>query len=441
MIDERRITNMRKQYFLHCSIFLILYSFTGCGSGEANYTLEDVNPTFKGKFLDEAVEGLDYERSGGDKGVTAKGGYYEYQQHENITFKVGALSIGNTQSAGVTTPRELATDANVIEDPSVNNRVRFLLALDSNASIIGIQINDETRMTAKSWKSSMDFSLNEAAFSNEIQRVTGDSIAALPSPLPTASEATQHFSKTLRCAYSGGYEGSWLSNDSDEAVGFVGAMIQATGPVLMMGSIQDENGTAVSIVYIRGEQDINQKKFVFNSNKSTAYFYNPEIQQLQAVIGQYISGAGNSKNYNLIEGSFVNDVDGNDVTVGGFKMKRADALPNAVYRYTGFGYPLGLSDTEYLLGMIIFDIDVDGNVAGMIHDVRDPFNQPQLDGSVDFDTGDIVIVIKSEPKAVLRGNINFEDTSIDPDIKWYPDLEDAAPFGYVDVTGCQLQSL
>ena len=421
-------------------MFLILYSFTGCGSGEANYTLEDVNPTFKGKFLDEAVEGLGYERSGGNTGITAKGGYYEYQQHENITFKVGALSIGSTQSEAVITPRELATDAKVIEDPSVNNRVRFLLALDSNASKIGIQIDDKTRDAAKSWKSSMDFSLSEAAFSNEIQRVTGTSITALPSPLPTASKATKHFSKTLSCAYSGGYQGSWLSTDSAEEVGFVGAMIQATGPVLMMGSIQDENGTPVSIVYIRGRYDINQKKFTFNSYDSTAYYYNPETAQLQTVEGQFISGTGNSKSYNLIDGKFVNVVDAN-VTVGGFSMKRADALPNAVYRYTGFGYPSGYSDAEHLLGMIIFDIDAKGNVAGMIHDVRDPFNQPQLDGRVDFETGDIVIVIKSEPKAVLRGNINFEDTSVDPDIKWYPDHKDAEAFGYVNVTGCQLQSL
>ena len=413
--------------------------YTGCGSGEANYSLEDINPTFKGKFLDEAVEGLEYERSGGDKSITAKGGYYEYQTHESITFKVGALSLGQTQGAGVITPRELAQETTNIEDPSVNNRVRFLLALDSNVSKIGIQINEETRTAAKSWEERMDFSLDESDFEGEIERVTGVSVSELPSTLPTASEATQHFSKTLRCAYSGGYQGSWLSDDSSETVGFVGAMIQATGPVLMMGSIQDENGTAVSVVYIRGEHNISKQQFKFNSIDSTAYYYDKDTEKLEPISGQFIDGKGASKSYNDIQGDFFNYANGVR-SQGEFRMTRADALPNAVYRYTGYGYPLGMSDAEHLLGMVIFDIDAEGKVAGMIHDVRDPFNQPELYGSVDFETGELKIVIDSEPKAVLKGNINFENTNIEPDIKWYPDVEGAAPFGDVNITGCQLQA-
>lgn len=60
----------RSKYIILLAIPTILALFmTGCG-GEADYSLDDVSPTFQGKFIDDAVKGLEYSRSNGDIGVT-----------------------------------------------------------------------------------------------------------------------------------------------------------------------------------------------------------------------------------------------------------------------------------------------------------------------------------------------------------------------------------
>ena len=431
--------------FIHMYTILILSFglwFSGCG--QAEYSLEDVDPTSQGKFLDEAVEGLEYRRTSGEPALTLDGGFFEYKSRDKMEFYVGSLKLGESAASEVITPRELAHDATVIEDAEVNNRIRFFLALDSDPDRIGIQISQDTRVRAQSWERSMDFSLSGLAFTNEVQRVIKGPTSELPSPLVSVSTANEHFAKTLRCAYSGGYDGYWVSNESNATFGFVGAMIQATGPVLMMGSVQDENNEAVSVVYIYGEHNINTKKFSFDTTNSIAYYFDPNVGKLSPVQGSFIAGSGVNKTYNYTKGEFVNSSNGETV-FGGFVLNRADALANAAYRYTGYGYPLssvvGAENSEDILGMIIFDIDVTGNVSGMIHDVRNPFEQPQLHGQVDFDSGEVIIVIESTPKAVLKGVIDFDNTTGDTVINWYPDILDAQPFGYVAVTGCQLQAI
>ena len=59
----------------------------------------------------------------------------------------------------------------------------------------------------------------------------------------------------------------------------------------------------------------------------------------------------------------------------------------------------------------------------------------------DFNTDEIEIIIESEPLAVLRGIIDFEDTSVDSQIEWYPDTATSQTIGYVDLVGCQLQAI
>ena len=124
--------------------------FTGCG-GEADYSFDDLS-TLHGKFIDDAVEGLEYTRSSGDAGITAKGGNYSYKRGDFLSFHVGALELGTSNGASVITPRELAQGVDVIEDPSVNNRVRLMLALDSDDQRIGIQIDQRHVMLLKHGK-------------------------------------------------------------------------------------------------------------------------------------------------------------------------------------------------------------------------------------------------------------------------------------------------
>ncbi len=416
--------------------------FSGCG--QAEYSLEDVDPTSQGKFLDEAVEGLGYRSTSGEASLTTNGGYFEYKSRDKIEFYIGALKFGDSIASEIITPRELVKGTSVIEDPSVNNRVRFMLALDSDIQRIGIQINEATRILAKDWNSSMDFSVDEAAFSNEVERVIHDSIQSLPTALPSKAEAHQHFSKTLRCAYSGGYEGSWVIPDSNDTTGFVGAMIEANGHVVVMGNGQVVNGQEDTIVYVTGKHDVNDQRFEFNTSTasilaSTTFYYDRDDAMLKQFFDEEIIGEGKSISYDHIEGSFEN-ADGK----GKYLLNRADAIPNAAYRYTGFGYAFDPNNSglDPILGMIIFDIDSAGQVSGMIHDVRDPYAQTQLHGIADYDANTITIVVESEPKAILRGSIDYTHTSGSTRIEWYPDVSGSpAPFGYAQVEGCQLQAI
>lgn len=427
---------MIKTEYFYFAIPLFVQLMIGCSGGEADYTLEDINPVFQGKFIDEAVEGLEYTRSSGEQGLTRTGGQYSYKKGDLITFHIGALNLGTSSSSSILTPRELATGAQVIEDNIVSNRVRLLLALDKDPKI-GIQIDDMTRSNATSWSSSIDFDQNETAFSTAVEVATHGDISA--SSLRSKQYADEHFARSLRCAYSGGYEGAWTSPDTNETTGFVGVMIQSNGTVVIIGEKELPNQDS-QITYVVGNQNINQKAYTFNPDvyyyyDSTANNGNGSLVSVSNDIN--ISGNGISKAYDHIIGSFF---DGQ--TSGSYEVRRADASANAAYRFTGFGWGAtgGLP-----IGMIIMDIDPDGTVSGLIHYIPDTRIQPQLHGTVDFISGDVNITVEAPsqtklPKlSTVDGQINFNDTSKDSNLTWR--TTDGSDLGSVKLDGCQLQAI
>ena len=415
-----------KQILFNLSSIMLATLMLGCG-GEADYSLEDVNPTFHGKFIDNAVEGLEYRRSNGDTGVTLKGGRYSYKRGDFLSFHVGALDLGESESGSVITPRELAQGVDIIEDPSVNNRVRLMLALDSNDQRIGIQIDEATRSSATLWKQTIDFSKSESAFITEVNTVTNGEITQLP----TASEANTHFAKSLRCAYSGAYQGAWDVPDSNESSGYVGVMIQANGFVVVMGDGQTVNGQDNSVIYVLGDHDINTRSYTFRNDGF--YYYNRSGSELTLVTnGVVISGEGVNTAYDKIRGSFVNGSES-----GNYSVTRADASSNAAYRFTGFGDDM----TGMTIGMIIMDIDPNGKISGLIHDVRDTSIQPQLYGTANFLTGEVNIVVDMPAQvSIVSGTINFNDTSIPSELVWENEAG-TVTYGKVRLDGCQLQAI
>ena len=413
------------------SFTTILLLSVGCG--EADYSLDQVSPTHQGKFLDNAVEGLEYNRSNGEGGITTAGGYYDYKGFETLTFRVGALSLGESRGASVITPRELAGVNNLIEDSKVNNRVRFLLALDSDDQRIGVQIDEAMRTRARSWESQIDFSKNEVSFVSEVERATHGDVRRMPS----ASEATEHFAKSLRCAYSGAYVGAWDIPDSNESSGFVGVMLQANGDVMVMGdgqSVGDQNDT---MLYIKGKHNINTRAYTFESSKILYYDRTAlEVRELDS--GGTISGRGQSSSYEHIDGSFVLG-DQN----GSYQVSRSDSSENTAYRYTGFGYDISPNvnaDGEDIpIGMIMLDIDKEGNIYGSIHDMRNPMAEITLEGSVNSRGSVNIVVDMPEPleDSFLVGTINFHDTTAPLRLLWG---DVGVTYGSVVIDGCQLQA-
>jgi len=431
------------KYFLSSFVVLLLtFYVTGCSGGEADYSLDDVNPTYQGKFIDEAVEGLEYIRSSGENGATGKGGHYAYKKGDLITFSVGALELGTTSSGSILTPRELAINTTVIEDQKISNRVRFLLALDSDPKI-GIQIDSATRKSAVSWNSSIDFDQSEEDFGLAVEAVTHNDISA--ADLPSKIDADAHFARSLRCAYSGGYVGAWKVPDSNATTGFVGAMIEANGHVVVMGGGQTVDGQDNTIVYVTGKHNVNDQAFHFDTTDidvgSAAFYYDRDYNAVgDGKLIQYqsasMSGNGQSHNYSYISGSFQNATQ-----QGAYELHRADALSNAAYRYTGFGITGSQQSPGDVLGMLIFDIDASGKVDGMIHDIRMPMEQISLSGHADYVNKTIEIFINNAEKSRLYGTVDFDNTTGEAFIDWFPDTLNQSPIGYIQLRGCQLQAI
>ena len=437
-------------------LFLIIpFILIGCSGGEADYSLEDVNPTHQGKFIDAAVEGLEYSRSNGDSGITAKSGTYSYKKNELITFYVGAIEFGTSSVSSIITPRELAVGATSIEEMRVNNRVRFMLALDSDEHF-GIQIDANTRNNAKNWENGLDFSLGTDAFTTKVLEFTNGEVILKHS----FEEANDHFAKTLRCAYSGAYQGAWNVPDSNESTGYVGVMLQADSDVYVMGDGQaipavqlsyelvSPDGTVFpigyvlepqenSVIYVVGQHDINDKSYSFNTNVS--YYYNKQAQQIIGIQddNNRISGIGKSLTYDQIDGTFTKGEQ-----QGNYAVTRADASRNASFRYTGLGVQNGIG----VIGLLIMDIEKDGNVLGLIHDARDTTIQPKLKGTTDFSTGDIDVIVDMDGVlSRLTGNIYENDTTNeqlrDVNLSWHSIDDNTDVYGYVEIDGCQLQAI
>ena len=425
------------------SILIIEVSiFLGCSGGEADYTLEDVNPTFQGKFIDEAVEGLEYTRSNGESGITHAGGSYEYKKGELLTFHVGALELGTSHSENILTPRELVSGTSVIEDSKISNRVRFLLALDDNSKI-GIQIDSARIKRAASWNSSLNFDLNETAFELALIEATHGDINA--TVIPSKEVADAHFARSLRCAYSGGYVGAWKTPDSNETTGFVGAMVEANGHVVVMGGGQTVNTQEETVVYVTGTHNVNDQAFHFDTTDtdsgSAAFYYNRNYNgvgegKLIQFASASMSGDGKSHNYSYMAGSFKNGEQ-----EGAYELHRADALNNAAYRYTGFGITGTEQGKGDVLGMLIFDIDASGKVKGMIHDIRTPMQEIGLSGHADYANKTIEIFIGNDERSRLFGTVDFDNTTDDTFIDWFPDAQNQSAIGHIQLRGCQLQAI
>ena len=442
-----------KQLLFYLLSVMLTTLMLGCG--EAEYSLDDVSPFSYGKFIDDAVEGLEYTRSSGDSAVTDRNGNYSYKQGELITFNVGAANIGTAPAGFVITPRELASEAKVIEDPRVYNRVRFLKALDSSYGI-GIEINTTIKQQASYWESTIDFNKDPQAFEVEVARVTHGQLTLKHSK----DIAIAQFKKTLSCVYSGAYQGSWNDPDSEESTGYVGVMLQADSDVYVMGDEQDipavqlsdalvsPDGTVFpegsildaqdnSVIYVVGKHDINDKSYSFDTNVS--YYYNKQAKQIIGVRddNNRISGIGKSLTYDHIDGTFTKGGQ-----QGSYAVNRADASRNASFRYTGLGVQPGIG----VIGLLIMDIEKDGKVVGLIHDARDTTIQPQLQGTTNFTTGDIDITVNMDGVlSRLTGNLYENDTPTeqlrDVNLSWHNIDDSTDIYGYVEIDGCQLQAI
>lgn len=422
---------------------VILFVMTACSSqNNGNQDkLYNFNSKRTGYFIDSGVSGLEYSTNGVVYDTTQSGGAYQYFYNDIVTFKIGNISLGSAYGGSTITPKDLAIykkirefngaqnsvnlqDFNItIEDNEVLNRTRFLLHLDSNTSQVGIQISEQTREDAKSWVQ-LDFSLSDSDFTNDV--ISKTSITDFNNT--TRQEALTHLSNSLRCTYSGAYRGNWILPNGSRS-GFVGVLIQSNGTIVALGDGQEVGENSDVVIYSTGEHNMSTGKYSFTNN---TYYFNPNTGQIEPQPTD-INGSGGSIGYDKVAGTFSQTIAG-ELQQGTYEAYRVAKGIQTVYRFTGFGY----TQTGQIIGIFTLDLQADGNVVGMIHDARND-KQPSIEGSVDYQTGQINVRIDTTPAIIMTNQQGTTITSNFPDINLTWQYEDGSDSGYATGVGCQLQ--
>jgi hypothetical protein len=412
----------------------------GCGDDiERNSSPTKIRPSLSemsGHFIDSGVEGITYSRSNGGTYTTQEGGRFNYYLSERITFSVGNLKIGTAMGLSTITPKDIVSYEDLtfsvsIEDPQVNNRTRTLMSLDEDGiAANGIQISPETLTKAAEWRTP-DYSLNESAFTEELNSVTNNELASIVSK----DEAVAHLATSLRCVYSGAYSGTWLFPDGTKD-GFVGVMIQSDGTIVTLGDGQDLNndGDPSEFLFARGSHNADTGYFDFNE---TGEFKDGGIVPSD----RDVSGDGSSTGYDRVLGSFkqLNPATGL-VEEGSYEANRVGEGNDVSYRYTGYGYDNPSDNenpqTDKILGLFTFDINRDGSIFGLIHDARNN-EEPSLVGQIDFNTGNVDIDLTYDDNSSYKiiGHMEIDGTV---NLDWY-DKTETQKYGYIAGVGCQLQ--
>lgn len=211
------------------------YSFTGLANGSymvtpslANYTFSPIESivtinnqdssgnnfnstadTLIGQFLDGPIEGLAYSTNTGGFGVTDTSGQFQYTIGSTVTFSIGGVTLGSATGKDFITPVDLVSGGDAT-NPTVLNIVRFLILISEINIDNSRTISPEVQAAAASW-SAVDFT--SATFETDIAAIIS-SVQAINSSaaLPSVAVAQQHLTKTLQCAFGGGYSGTWTDN-------------------------------------------------------------------------------------------------------------------------------------------------------------------------------------------------------------------------------------
>lgn len=185
--------------FRLCTLAAAAVFLTACGGGGGSETIAEpvttpvVAPpaTFTGRFLDSAVENLNYSTDS-QNGATNNEGQYQYQLGENITFSIGDIELPAVEVKSLLTPLDVFATRD-INHTSVVNLLRLLQSLDQDADATnGITIPQMAHDMAVGL--SVDFSAGD--FDNQVNDLIANS-GVVHMQLISAEEAVYHFQQTL----------------------------------------------------------------------------------------------------------------------------------------------------------------------------------------------------------------------------------------------------
>ena len=176
---------------------------SGCGGGGGSSDSSDSPTINTGVFLDSAVEGLAYSTDT-QEGSTNAAGEFDYIEGEQVTFKIGDISLPPVSAQETITPLTVF-DTTDVTDTGVSNLSRLLQSLDEDGDATnGISFADG--LQSASAGTTLDFTdadfANNAAVINLVAN-SGSSTTALID----AASAQAHLQTTLDTLVSGGATG------------------------------------------------------------------------------------------------------------------------------------------------------------------------------------------------------------------------------------------
>ena len=350
-----------KRFLVGFSVVLLV----ACGGGGG-----DDDPEFKvGVFRDTAVSGLSYV-AGSRNGITQSDGTFNYEVGEPVTFSIGGVTLGTTNSQGVITPVDLFSGATT-STTAVVNMARFLLMLDVNGDPDGgIQISDAVQTAAASW-SQVNF--DAADFTSEVASIIADATTADGSThtLPSSADAQSHLESTLRCTRAGGYRGSFSGDDS----GPFGVLVDANTGFLSGFAYSNADQALLTLTGTSA----------FNLDQSGSF-----------ISGDASSGATFSGRFNgpdALSGSW--ELGSDD---GSFSGSRIGGSNAAIQRFTG-------SFSGDAFGLFTFDVDGASNVTGIAYTVF-----ASSDGTTDELSSFTGTLVGNSLNATIVENGNVEAT-------------------------------
>lgn len=197
---------MYRKIDLLISLLLCVLCLTGCiyagGVGQETGEPPDEEPKKEGKYLDSAVEGLNY-RTDSLSGITDEKGTFEYRYGETIKFLLGDVVLGQATAKEIITPIDLVDGATDETDSTVTNICRFIQSLDVDGNLNnGITITDEIRNEVDGRP--IDFSSSIEDFESDYDvQIVFDTLNTLGAfydgdrSLRSVEEARDHLRETL----------------------------------------------------------------------------------------------------------------------------------------------------------------------------------------------------------------------------------------------------
>jgi hypothetical protein len=220
---------------------ITVYTITATNAGgSATFGLNvtvNAPPAVQSGVFRTRVQGMSYV-SGGQNGTIGANGKFTYQVGSNITFSVGAVTLGTATPGPLLFAVDLVPGGNGTNQ-AVLNIERFLQALDHDANPTnGIVIDPAVLTLAQSW-SPITFNVDEATFNTATSAIISAVHAADPgtmAALPTAATSQAHLKKVFQCAYSGGFIGSYAGNTASDDFGRFGATVRPDGAIEVFGN-------------------------------------------------------------------------------------------------------------------------------------------------------------------------------------------------------------